>query len=599
MRLVLVDLSNGKVSCTSISREVINSYLGGRGLGVRMLYDLAPANVDPLSDENPLIFLTSELMGTGIPGAVKTCIATKSPLSGTVLMSLAGGDFGLRLRAAGIDGLVVTGKAESPCFLAVEKGEVRICDAGGLWGLTTDECSRELLPQGTQHTQVACIGPAGERGVLFASVMSDGHAFGRGGTGAVMGSKNLKAIVVHGRAADIPHIEPRDEFRSLLTDIARRIKQSPRLARFGKYGTSGNISLVNERGLLPTRNYSFTQFAEANSVSGENLQPLMLRRFGCPGCPVRCRRLVQMKTGPHSDLIVDGPEYETIWAFGPHLENGDLDSILAAAWFCNSYGVDTISMGNVLGFLADCLERGILCPDDIGSADFGFGNVRDVPDLIRLTALKEGIGSLLALGVKRAAQRLGEEAEGLAAHVKGLEMSGYDPRGAKGMGLGYATSPRGACHERAFLAQETFGAPPPMDRLAYKGKGRVVKQRQDEVAILDSLGICVFAAGPDAVTMEDLARFYSMVSGSSFTTSDFQVIGERICNLERLYNLREGLVAADDDLPDVIKGNVQSQGPSKGHTVEIEAMLTEYYAARGWTQDGRLTREQEINALMK
>lgn len=598
MRLAVVDLSRQRFASVCVGREATDWYLGGRGLGARILFDLVPKNTDPLSEGNALIFLASELVGTGIPGAVKTCAVTKSPLSGTILMSLAGGDFGFRLRSAGFEGLVVTGKSKAPCFLVVERGEVRFGDAGALWGLTAEESSRAIL-QGRSRAQAVCVGPAAERGILFASAMSAGHAFGRGGVGAVMASKNLKAIVAVAGAAGGLRVADRDRFHALVAKAAVKVAQSPRLARFGRYGTAGNIAVVNERGLLPTRNYRSTQFESADLIFGDVLQPLIRRRFGCPGCPVRCRKRVEVTDGPYAGAAADGPEYETIWAFGAHCGNDRIDSIIAAASLCNSLGIDTISMGNVIGFIMDCIERNLLTSHEVAVANPSFGSHEAILELVRLTAAREGIGGILALGVRQASRAIGEKAAAFAAHVKGLEMSGYDPRGAKGMGLGYATSPRGACHERAFLPQETFGAPPFIDRLTYENKGHVVRRRQDEVAVFDSLGICVFVTGPDALTLADLAELYSAVAGTTVDSDDLLACGERICNLERMFNLREGFCAADDDLPDFIKNRAVSTGPSRGQVVELEPMLAEYYRARGWSPDGRPAESQEKDVLTK
>ena len=577
-----VNLSSRVVTYSSFG-FLLEEYLGGRGLGVRIMTAEVEPTIPALSPENKLILATTPLLGTGAPSCVKYSVVTKSPLTGTILMSLAGGFFGSALRKAGLDGLIIEGQSSAPVFLWVHDGKVEIRDAAQLWGMRVSDTVAEIRHLVDQpKAQVAAIGPAGERGVLYASIISDDSAVGRGGAGTVMGAKNLKAIAAFGRR-HLPIARP-DDFAKARQALARRFRADEGVAVFGKYGTPGNVRIVNARGMFPTMNYRQGTFEGARNIDGVKLEEMSHGRFGCYACPIRCRKKVSLASGAYAGNGYRAPEYETVWAFGADCGNSDLEAIIAANQLCSELGLDTISTGNTVGFAMQLFESGQLSEDDTDGLRLQFGNHAAMVSLVEHIGTRRGFGKLLGEGVRRAAEALGHGAERFAMHVKGMEISGYEPRAAKGMALGYATSPRGACHERAFLVQEAFGAPPFVDPLTEKGKGVMVKARQDEVAVLDSLGFCVLAGKGARLT--DLLPLWNDVTGFDQSEADLLAAGERICNLERIFNLKAGFSATDDTLPEHFLVDPLPDGPARGEVVDLRRLIADYYAARGWGSDG-------------
>ncbi len=574
---------NSRVVTYSSFGSLLVGYLGGRGLGVRILIDEIEPTTPALSPENKLIFATTPLLGTGAPSFVKYSVVTKSPLTGTILMSLAGGFFGSALRKSGLDGLIIEGKSPIPVFLWVHDSKVEIRDAAQLWGMRVSDTVAEVRRLVNQpKAQVAAIGPAGERGVLYASIISDDSAAARGGTGTVMGAKNLKAVAASGRK-HLPVARP-DAFAEARQALAHQFLSSEAAVAFGKYGTPGNVHIVNARGLFPTMNYRQSTFEGAESIDGVKLEEMPHKRFGCYGCPIRCRKKVSLTNGPYAGTGYSAPEYETLWAFGADCGNSNLEAIIAANHLCSELGLDTISTGNAIGFAMQLFESGLLSESDTDGLDLRFGNHAAMVSLVERIGMRSGFGKLLGEGVRRAAEALGHGAERFAMHVKGMEISGYEPRAAKGMALGYATSPRGACHERAFLPQEAFGAPPHVDPLTENGKGAMVKARQDEVAVMDSLGFCVLAGR--GAQLADLVPLWNGVTGFDQSEADLLTVGERICNLERVFNLKAGFSAADDTLPEHFLVDQLPDGPARGQVVDLQRLIADYYAARGWGPDG-------------
>ncbi|MDN5343902.1 MAG: aldehyde:ferredoxin oxidoreductase [Clostridia bacterium] len=573
MHIARVDLINQSIMDEEISPEIIKAYLGGRGLGSWYIWHSFRQDPAAFSRQDPLIFLNSPLTGTGAPGAVKLTAVARSPLTGAIGMSFCGGQAARVLRQTGYDGFIITGKAPRPLYLVIEDGAISFREASSYRGWLTGQVESRLQEEYPgQEVAVLSIGPAGENGVKYASIMHAGHAFGRGGLGAVMGAKNLKAIALVSNRGKKPALAP--GFNAAVRELNRKIARSPRLQMFGVNGTAGNVKVVNERGLHPAYYYQHTQFDKLKDLAGIWFAPYIVKREGCFACPIRCRKLVALEAQQEP---WSGPEYETLWSFGANCGNANVKSILEANYWCNEYGLDTISTGNCIGFLMACRQRWFI---DAGPA---FGDVESFAGLIRSIAYKEGLGALVADGVRPAARKLG--CEGLAMQVKGMELSGYDPRGAKGMGLGYATSPRGACHERGFIPQEVFGSPPPLDRYSPE-KAELVIRRQNEVAVLDSLGICVFSSGPDGFDLETAAGMLSLATGMDFSAADLYRCGERICNVERLFNCAHGFTSQEDTLPARFLREPDAAGPSAGQVVELEYMLARYYKLRGWNEDG-------------
>jgi aldehyde:ferredoxin oxidoreductase len=586
-----VNLTEKKIQRQEIDRSLILKFLGGRGVGGKILFDELKPSTEPLAPENKLLILAGPLVGTGAPWCVKYTAMTRSPLSGTILMSLAGGFFGPNLRFAGYDGLVIEGRAEEPSYLWIHDGKTELRAASHLWGKNTEYCQEAIRKElGDDRVQVACIGPAGEKAVRFASIISGKRAAGRGGAGAVLGSKNLKAIAVHG-TRKVPIMEA-ERFEELQMAIRKKAGEADRLKIFGKFGTPKNLVIVNGRGLFPTRNFQGGVFDGIGQVNAEEQQRRVLRKTTCHACPVACGNLTRAVEGPYEGIVTEGPEYETFWAFGAQCGNTCIDAIVAADRLCDQLGMDTISTGNTIAFAMECAERALISQKDLEGLDLRFGNHQAMVEMIRRVGYRQGLGNLLAEGVRRAAEHIGQGCEKFAMHVKGLELAAYDPRGAKGMGIAYATSPRGGCHERGLISRETFGAPPPIDPLSITGKGLAAKEAQDETAVLDSLGVCVFPPHNDGMDMKETASLFSFVVGKALNGQDLMTAGERIWNLERLFNLREGFARKDDTLPPRLLHEPMPAGPAKGNVVELDHLLQDYYRVREWDERGVPTPEK-------
>ncbi len=585
MKTIIVDLGEERITWSTVPRDTLAAYLGGRGLGVEYLYKHLAPGTDPLSPDNILTVWTSPIIGTGSISTVKTCGVTKSPATGTILMSLMGGYFGPELRFAGVDGIVIYGKAKHPVYLLVQDGIASLHTAEHLWGKTTRETEQLLKAElGLKKMQVASIGQAGENQVLFASIMHGGDAMGRGGIGAVMGSKNLKAIVASGN--NRPEIHDPEKYKQIIKQIASTYQKSEPLKLFGATGTTRHVNGLNMRAIYPTRNFQSSFFDQYQAVNDNKLyKGYVSKRVTCHTCTVRCRREANLgQDSRFGSVQTEGPEYETLWGFGGNCGNADLEGIIAANDLCLEYGLDTISTGMVISFAMECFEKGLISLDDTEGIDLTFGNTEGMVAMIHRIAHKEGIGELLAKGTKRASEQIGHGAEDFAMQVKGLELAGYDPRGAKGMGLGYATSPRGACHERGYLLVEVVGDDPVVSRYEYEGKGMLVKTTQDAVAVKDALGFCVLSSA--GTSLQDLANLFSAATGIQYGEEELLLAGERICNLERLFNLREGLTREDDSLPRRILKEAIKGKDDKFHTVDLERLLNDYYAARGWDIHG-------------
>lgn len=585
MKALILDLTRKEISWANINQNSIGSYLGGRGLGVRYLYDELAPGTDPLGPENILSMWTSPIMGLGTLSMVKLCGVTRSPATGTILMSLMGGYFGPELRFAGVDGLVIKGVAQDPVYLLIQDGKAELRSAEHLWGKTTKETHHLLEKElNLKKMQIACIGPAGENKVAYASIMHGGDAMGRGGIGAVMGSKRLKAIVASGRRR-LGSEDPQ-RFRSILKKIAGVYHESQPIKLFGVTGTTHHVNGLNSRDMYPTRNFQSCRFEDYKLVNAESLyENHVTKRLTCFTCTVRCRRVAEVKEGPYADVITEGPEYETLWSFGGNCGNKSLDAIIAANELCLEYGLDTISTGATISFAMECFTRGLLSLEDTGGLELNFGNHEAMLEMIHKIGRREGLGDVLAQGTRRAAKVIGGNAIDYAMQVKGLELAGYEPRGAKGMGLGYATSPRGGCHERGYLLGEVVGLGPGENQYAYEGKGALVKTTQDAVAVKDALGFCVLSSA--GTSIEDLAELFSAVTGIERTADDLLQAGERICNLERLFNLREGFTRAQDALPRRFLKEAVKDSKGELHTIDIERLLDDYYLARGWDTDGK------------
>jgi len=584
-KVLRVDLGQGKVSTESMDETLARTYVGGRGLGTAMLWSELPAGTDALSHENRLILLTGPLNGSGAALSSRYEMVTKSPLTNTVLSANSGGRFPLALKSTGYDAIIVQGSAPRPSYLWVEDQKAELRDASDVWGLDTHRTTEQLLEKTSSKASVACIGPAGENGVLYASVMNElDRAAGRGGAGCVMGAKNLKAVVVHGGQKTA--VADPESFQEARKNALTMVSESPITKNALKeYGTAVLINIINQFGALPTRNFQEGYFPDADSVSGETLKELYFdRSIGCATCGVACGRGTSTATRSG-----EGPEYETVWALGPMCGVKDLELITEANYNCNELGFDTITAGSTIACLMEMWERGYLdqatrdsIRDELGG-ELRFGNGEAVLKCTELIGRNEGLGGMLAEGSRRLATRFGHPE--LSMSVKGLELAAYDPRGFKSMGLAYATSTRGGCHLRAyFVGPEALATPYAVDRFGTEGKAALVILYQDLSAVIDSMGLCIFTIF--ALNPEHYASLLSSVTGEPLDGRQLLSLGERIWNLERLFNLRDGYARKDDALPPRFSEETLPRGHSKNQVVDLEPLLEEYYRLRGWDANG-------------
>lgn len=586
-KILDVDLGSGAIETRTLDLELARLFIGGRGLGARLLWDLVDPAAEPLSPQNALVFAAGPITATAYPTSNRFTVSTKSPLTGTILDAGGGGFWGMRLKRAGYDALVVRGQSPQPVYLELTGRGAALKPAGDLWGRTVPEATA-ALGQGRARS-VLCIGPAGERLVRIAAIMNDGtRALARGGPGAVMGSKRLKAIVVEGN--ELVEMADRDYFRFVVYESTKQMKASPLTSQsLPRFGTAAVLNVVNFFGALPTRNFQESQFAQADDISGETLtERYLVKNTACWACPIACTRQTRTSTKEG-----EGPEYESVWALGAACGISDLEAVIEANYLCNELGLDTISVGATIACAMELVQRGVL------SGGPRFGQAEVLAEMIRAIAYRDGLGDELAEGSRRFAERHG--AGECAMTVKGLEMPAYDPRGMQGQGLLYATSNRGACHMRGnMLGPELLGLPKRTNRFQVQGKAGIVALHQNSAAAIDSLVLCKFCNL--AVSDEYFARVLSATTGVEYSTGDLLRAGERIWNLERLYNLRAGFTRADDTLPRRLLDEPVADGPSKGWVVHLDEMLDEYYRCRGWDGDGVPTdakrRELELASVV-
>ncbi|MBI4880343.1 MAG: aldehyde ferredoxin oxidoreductase family protein [Planctomycetes bacterium] len=588
-RVAHVDLTARSVEYKPLPEEWALKYIGGRGLGVRYVFENGPA-VAPLAPENLLCFMNGPLTGSAANMSGRLAVVTRSPLTGTVTDSHQGGWSGARLRWAGFDGLVIRGKASTPVYLHVSDGQVEIRDAAVAWGqgvhASVEQFRRE---HGKKDLSVIAIGPAGENLVRYACwINEDDRAAGRGGTGCVGGAKNLKAVVVKAAQA-LP--EPSDKQawnaarkRALALIRDEKNVTSPRKGGLSVFGTNVLMNITSALGALPAQNSLETSFgAGAEKLSGEHVKEhLLVADPTCHACPVACKKEVEVKQGLFAGLRMESVEYEPAWALGANCGNDDVGLVAGLIDLANDLGLDAIEIGDVLATYMEATAAGYTAPDP----GLRWGDGPGMVETLRKVAFRQGIGDVLAHGVVATAERFGHPE--IAMHCKGQGIPAYDPRGLKGMGLGYATSNRGACHLRAYTPASELGLIAlKTDGLEWRGKGELVKLLQDLHAFSDSLDLCKFSAFAEGA--EEYAAQYSAMTGATFNAADVLRTGERIYNLERLYNNRAGFGAGSDVLPARYTAQPSTMGGSRGHVCELVRMLEEYYAARGW-RDGVVPR---------
>jgi aldehyde:ferredoxin oxidoreductase len=590
-----LDLNEPLVTVETLNRRMAEDFIGARGLAVKYLYNEIDPAVNALDARNKLIFATGPLTGTGAPGGSRYMVVTKGPLTGAIAHSSAGGAFALAMKYAGYDLIILEGKSRRPVYLWIDDENVEVRSAEHLWGKTSTETELEIIKETHPDAKVACIGPAGENQVLLACVMSDmGRAAGRSGVGAVMGSKNLKAIAIRGTKG--LKVADKTAFWAAMMDAYRKVDQ-PDTEHFHQVGTPGVLVLVKELGVLPTRNFKYGTNPDWEKLSGERLATTISTRkkmgLACPACPVGCGRVTRITKPKYvSDGV--GPEYETIGLYGSSCFTNDLEVVSKVGFICNEMGMDTISAGSTIACAMELYEEGYLPMQDVGMP-LNFGNAEAVIRLTEDMAYRRGFGNVLADGAFRVASRYGHPEFFMGA--KKLEFASYDPRGLQGMGLGYATNSRGGCHIRGEVHDPSlYGVDfwritkdrnlGPVDPLRWDDKPQLAKDVQDWFCVLDSCGMCNFMFFL-AMNEDNCRALIETATGMDMGGQlGLMRTGERIFNLERLFNLKAGLTKKDDTLPKRMLEEPMPEGPAKGMVVHLDEMLPEYYRLRGWSPEG-------------
>ena len=582
-KMLRIDLATGKTSTGPLDARLARDFIGARGLGTKILFDEVDPNVDALSADNKLIFVAGPFTGTYAPSGGRYNVVTKSPLTGGIAAANSGGTWGPALKYAGYDVVILEGKAPKPVDLWIKDKTVEIRDASHVWGKTVPETSDAIRAETDQDAHVACIGPAGENQVLFACIMNDLHrAAGRSGVGAVMGSKNLKAVAVIGTGAVTCADKP--GFERAVLKVRDMIHKHP-VGGTGlrMYGTDVLTNILNEIGAHPTKNFHDGQFATADKIGGESLSAKVLQRpKGCFACVISCGRVSKV-TAPKYKGEGEGPEYESAWGFGSSCLIDDLDAVTKANFICNEYGMDTITMGATVACAMELYDMGLISKEETGGIALEWGNAEAMVEMTRLTAVGEGFGKKLGLGSWRLGASYGHPE--LSMSCKKQEIPAYDPRAIQGIGLNYATANCGAAHVRGYTIQpEVLGTPAKVDKDTIDGKPELVIEYQNMTAALDASGACLFTTF--GVGAPELAELLSTLTGVAYSTEDFMKCGDRIWNLERLWNLRAGLTGKDDALPPRLLTLPIKTGPSKGSLSRLPEMLPIYYQRRGWDASG-------------
>ncbi len=586
-KILRVNLSTGKVGTETVPEKIAEDFVGGRGYGVRYLYDEITPGVDPLGEENKLLMLNGPLAGTTAVAVSRWMTCTKSPLTDSFTRSVCGADFGAWLKFIGYEILIIEGKADKPVYLHLTPDGCKVLDASEIWGKDTKETQGWLAQQHGKNTRTACIGPAGENLVRYAAVVSDRRTAGRGGTGAVMGSKNLKAVAI--TASRKLFLADPATYEKLAKEQVKTVLGNGGFQSHKEWGTTTTQDITNAIGIYPVRNNRYGQLVNYKEVAGAEYRKWRVGDMGCYSCPARCGKVHTVPAGEYAGAHSEGPEYESIWAFTGPIESNNIAASIAADQLCDDYGLDTISAGNSIGFAYELYEKGLLKKSDTDGLELIYGKTAPMVALIKKIALREGIGDLLAEGTRRVADKIGHGSDVYAIHVKGMELPAYEPRGAKSQGYNYATASIGASHCYGYAAQDIFGAPfpHPTDRFD-EGNADIVIFNQDGTAWHECGVACAFSGGWGWMQL-----FGPMVAAARGinTYSDAQLgkVGERMFNLERAFNVREGLGRKDDYLPPRIRTEPLHTREAKGEGQTVshnDEFLDKYYSLRGWTKEG-------------
>ncbi|MCG0278507.1 MAG: aldehyde ferredoxin oxidoreductase family protein [Thermanaeromonas sp.] len=596
-KVLWVDLTQRKWWVEEVDEALASKWLGGSGFGAITLAKTTGPQTDPLGEENVLGFFTGPLTGTVVPCSGRHSVVGKSPLTGIWGEASVGGNWGKELKRAGYDGVVVLGKADTPVYLWINEGEVEIRDAAKLWGLDTYQTA-EALQEYHPGAEVCTIGPAGERLVRIAGLFTDGkegRAAARCGLGAVAGSKKLKALVVQGTRR--PNLAFEEELKTKAKEAIKLIKEKTK--GLSEFGTAGLVIPCEQIGDFPIRNWRDGKWEEgAQKISGPRMvQTVLSGRFHCAGCPIGCGRRVSITDGPYAGVNGGGPEYETLGLMGGSCLIDNLEAICYANELCNRYGIDTIEAANLIAFSIEAFERGIVKEKDTGGLILRWGDPQVLIELIHQMGQNRGFGAFLARGFRSLLAEFGQEAEEFAIQVKGLGFPAHDPRAYNSIAVGYATANRGACHLEGFshifernVALPEFGFTEPQDRFSVEGKGRLVAQAQNLMSVFDSLALCKFILF-GGIKIKDLVEWLNLATGLDFTSERLLECGERIFNLKRLYNVKCGISRKDDVLPPRILTQKRGSGGAAENLPPLDQMLNEYYAVRGWNENGIPTQE--------
>jgi len=583
-RILRVDLTSGDIWVTPLPADMMPLLLGGKGLGAWLLYSEQPAGVDPLSPNNHLIFHNGPLTGTTAPTAGRFGVTTRSPATGTYFDAYCGGYWGQMLKYAGYDALVVTGASEYPAMIVIEEDQVDIRPVDDLWGSTITGATKLIQDELGHGWQSLVIGPPGEAQRNIAGIFNESRALARGGVGAVMGSKYLKAIAVHGNRGVRVHDKVR--YERALQLAFRAVRMSSETTLLTQEGTANILEIINVMGALPTRNFQSGQFEQADEISGYAFRENSWKKdYACFGCPIGCGKwTIPLEDG----LVIEGPEYETIYAFGSNCAIGGRETIIRLNGYCDEYGMDTISTGATVAFVMELFQRGVITAAELDGIEPTWGDGEAALALVEKMAKVEGCGEWLAQGVAATAAQY-PATNPYAMHVKGLEMPAYHPNAAKGTALAYAISERGACHLRGAPLGELFSGS--ADPLTIEGKPQLFRDHQAETAVWNSALLCVFPGY--GMSLKELWQLVTAATGFDYPrVADLDLLGERVSTLARLFNAREGFSREHDTLPARNLTQPIQSGPAEGHTVALDAMMDEYYRLMGWDNNGIPTPER-------
>ena len=608
--ILRVNLTNGEITKEPLEEDMAHKYIGGRGFTISRLYDELKPGIDPLGAENKVIFAPGPACGTPVIGSQRWTVGAKSPITGLIGDANCGGGFGAGLKYAGYDMVIIEGKSERPLYLLINGDDVQLRDATYLWGKTTVETERAIKREaGSRDIHVASIGNAGENLVKYAAVLNDNRAAGRTGMGTVMGSKKLKAVAAGG-SKGVKVASPED-LEKITSEIYQTWREPGKLKSYREMGLGVHAAIVyNDLGNLPTRNFQEGVFEPAYSVPGRMIEDFWLKPKSCFSCPVACGHMYIVSKGPYTGTFGEGLYGPGYW-FTSKIGVTDVEFMCRLTALSDRYGIDQAELSGVISWLMECYQRGILTADELDGIKMEWGNTEAVMKMTEMIVHRRGVGDLLAEGAKKASEVIGKGSEKYVMHVKGTAIDARDPRGSKGWALGYAVGSRGPDHCRhqvpdmvaaGFLEANWMATEFPwfkgLDRLSEEGKGKTHKWFEDVRAFQQALEVCQRSfESEDVVWTKILAEMYTAVTGGDISASEVLTTGERITNLERAFNIREGLTRKDDTLPDRFLKEPMPEGPSKGQVVNLDLMLDEYYEARGWDKDSGFPTRQTLEQL--